>query len=60
MDMVEGLEEGKTYLIECLDGKTRTVHLKRAICEYRGGILYLEDFDGKVYNWGVVIWIQEA
>lgn len=60
MDILEGLEEGKYYSIECLDGKTRIVHLKRAIRSYNGGILYLEDLNGKVYNFGVVVLIQEA
>lgn len=59
MDMTEPLKSGD-YLIECLDGKTRTVHLKRAIVAYNGGILYLEDVNGKHYNFGVVISIQEA
>lgn len=59
MDLTEPLKPG-SYVIECLDGKTRTVNLKRGIVSYEGGLLYLEDVNGKHYNFGVVISIQEA
>lgn len=43
------------YLVEFLNGETRKIPVERAIVNTQGQILYLEDVDGKHYNWSVVI-----